>query len=119
MSLANCTTHISKEEQQSIQSSINEVPIKSVSQLFKILGDETRVKIMYALTKQEELCVCDVAAIVDSSVATASHHLRTLKKHGLAKIRKEGKNVYYSLDDHHVHDLIKIAIEHSEELEEL
>ncbi|MGP4071498.1 ArsR/SmtB family transcription factor [Piscibacillus sp. B03] len=118
MKLPNCTSAVTEEELQHVYTSLNQVPIKSVSQLFKVLSDETRVKIAHALTIQDELCVCDVAAITDTSVASASHHLRTLKKHGLAKIRKDGKNVYYSLDDHHVHDLIKIAIEHQEELEE-
>lgn len=118
MKLPNCTSEVTEKELKHVYTSLNKVPIKSVSQLFKVLSDETRVKIAHALTIQEELCVCDVAAITDTSVASASHHLRMLKKHGLAKIRKDGKNVYYSLDDHHVHDLIKIAIEHQEELEE-
>ncbi|GEL78600.1 ArsR/SmtB family transcription factor [Tenuibacillus multivorans] len=117
MKLPNCTSNVSEDQLQSVHTSLKEVPVKSVSQLFKILSDETRVKIAHALTVEKELCVCDVAAITDSSVATASHHLRTLKKHGLSKVRKEGKNVYYSLDDHHVHDLIKVAVEHQEELE--
>ena len=87
-----------------------------VSQIFKALSDETRIKIAYALSEEDELCVCDVANIVGSSTATASHHLRLLRNLGLAKYRKEGKLVFYSLDDDHVRQLIKIAFEHQQEV---
>jgi ArsR family transcriptional regulator, lead/cadmium/zinc/bismuth-responsive transcriptional repressor len=89
-----------------------------VAEIFKALSDQTRAKIAYALTIEEELCVCDVANVVDASTATASHHLRLLKKQGLAKFRKKGKLVYYSLDDHHVKQLIEIALTHQVEVEE-
>ncbi|CAH2716451.1 Cadmium resistance transcriptional regulatory protein CadC [Neobacillus rhizosphaerae] len=90
--------------------------ILEVTKLFKALSDETRMKIAYALTLEEELCVCDVANIVGATTATASHHLRHLKSLGLAKYRKEGKLVYYSLDDEHVNQLIQIAFAHQEEV---
>ncbi|WP_312475670.1 metalloregulator ArsR/SmtB family transcription factor [Neobacillus sp.] len=90
--------------------------ILEVTKLFKALSDETRMKIAYALTLEEELCVCDVANIVGATTATASHHLRHLKSLGLAKYRKEGKLVYYSLDDEHVNHLIQIAFAHQEEV---
>ncbi|PKR77032.1 transcriptional regulator [Halalkalibacillus sediminis] len=118
MKLPNCTSEVSEESLQHIYKELASVPTESVAKLFKVLSDETRVKIAHALTIEKELCVCDVAAITETTVASTSHHLRTLKKHGLAKVRRKGKNVYYSLDDHHVHDLIKIAVEHQEELEE-
>lgn len=90
--------------------------VPDVSILFKALADETRMKIAYALTIEEELCVCDVASIVGASTATASHHLRHLRDLGLAKYRKAGKLVYYSLDDDHVKQLIHLAIEHQREV---
>lgn len=90
--------------------------IGEVIKIFKALSDETRMKIAYALTLEEELCVCDVANIVGATTATASHHLRHLKGLGLAKYRKEGKLVYYSLDDDHVKQLIHIAFAHQEEV---
>jgi ArsR family transcriptional regulator, lead/cadmium/zinc/bismuth-responsive transcriptional repressor len=99
-----------------VQKQLNKGKIHDVSTLFKALSDETRMKIAYALTIEEELCVCDVASIVGATTATASHHLRHLKNLGLAKYRKEGKLVYYSLDDDHVKQLIQIAFEHVEEL---
>ncbi|WP_277584729.1 ArsR/SmtB family transcription factor [Psychrobacillus antarcticus] len=81
--------------------------------IFKALADETRLKIAYALTIEEELCVCDVGEIIGSSTATASHHLRLLRDLSLAKSRRKGKLVYYSLTDHHVNALVKIAYEHA------
>jgi DNA-binding transcriptional ArsR family regulator len=82
--------------------------------LFKALADPTRVRIALALSK-EELCVCDVAHLMSVSVATASHHLRLLRNMGLAKYRREGKLVYYSLDDEHVVTLIQMAMAHVKE----
>jgi DNA-binding transcriptional ArsR family regulator len=87
--------------------------VTKVAQIFKALADETRLKIAYALTIQEELCVCDVSEIIGSSTATASHHLRFLRDLSLAKSRRKGKLVYYSLADHHVNELVKIAYEHA------
>ena len=89
--------------------------LSGVVQIFKAFADETRLKIAYSLTIETELCVCDVAAVIGSSVATASHHLRYLREHGLAKSRRKGKMVYYSLADDHVHQLVQVAHEHSKE----
>jgi DNA-binding transcriptional ArsR family regulator len=82
--------------------------------LFKALADDTRVQIALALSK-EELCVCDVAAVFGVSEATASHHLRLLRNMGLAKYRKQGKMVFYSLDDDHVVGIIRMALDHIRE----
>ncbi|MFC4410505.1 ArsR/SmtB family transcription factor [Chungangia koreensis] len=81
--------------------------------LFKALADETRLKIAYALTLEKELCVCDVAAVIGSSNATASHHLRYLREQHLAKSERKGKMVYYSLADEHILHLIQVAYEHA------
>lgn len=83
--------------------------------LFKALADETRVKIVYALTQEDEMCVCDVATIIGSSVATASHHLRLLRLLRLVKSRRAGKMIFYSLHDEHVRQLIEIALAHLQE----
>lgn len=90
--------------------------LSKMAQLFKALADETRLKIAYALTLQSALCVCDVAEVIGSSVATASHHLRYLKEHGLAKSYREGKQMFYSLQDDHVRQIVMIAHEHMEEV---
>src|SRR5690606_4212036 len=89
--------------------------VVGVEMIFKALSDATRLKITYALTLEEELCVCDVANIIGSTTATASHHLRLLRNMGLAKYRKEGKLVFYSLKDNHVQQLVTIAMEHAKE----
>ncbi|MGD6877652.1 ArsR/SmtB family transcription factor [Bacillus infantis] len=94
-----------------IKKSIEKENTQAVAQIFKALSDDTRVKIALSLCHEQELCVCDVANIVGSTTATASHHLRLLRNLGLAKYRKEGKLVYYSLDDEHVKQLIRIAFE--------
>lgn len=86
-----------------------------VAKIFKALADDTRAKIIYALSLEDELCVCDVAAIIGSSIANTSHHLRLLRNMGLAKYRKEGKLVFYSLDDDHVRHLIAAGVEHAKE----
>lgn len=88
---------------------------EGLAMIFKALADETRVKIALALIK-EELCVCDVAHLTGTTVATASHHLRLLRNLGLAKHRKEGKLVFYSLDDHHVATILEQALVHFREV---
>lgn len=100
-----------------LKKEIVEQNTSGVAKIFKALSDDTRVKIAYALTIEEELCVCDVANIVGATTATASHHLRLLRNMGLAKYRKEGKLVFYSLDDDHVRQLIEIAFAHQKEVE--
>jgi len=105
---------VDEEKVRAIKAQMEE--LQGVQQLFKALADGTRLKIIYALTLEEELCVCDVANIIGSTVATASHHLRFLRDIGLAKHRKEGKLVFYSLQDEHVHQLMSIALVHAKEL---
>ena len=71
--------------------------ISSLKSVFKILADENRLKIIYALSYEDELCVCDIAATIEATVATTSHHLLSLKKNGIVVSRKVGKLVYYSI----------------------
>ncbi|MCI3923122.1 metalloregulator ArsR/SmtB family transcription factor [Paenibacillus sp. TRM 82003] len=86
-----------------------------MAKIFKALADETRVKVALSLCEADELCVCDVANVIGTTIPNVSHHLRLLKNMGLAKSRKEGKLVFYSLDDEHVRRLILLAAEHSGE----
>ncbi|MGE7907788.1 ArsR/SmtB family transcription factor [Peribacillus sp. NPDC094092] len=112
-----CDVHLHDEVKVNrIQEEISQVNLSSMSKLFKVIGDENRAKIAYALCKDEELCVCDLANIIGASMATTSHHLRTLYKHAIVKYRKEGKLAFYSLDDHHIKQLILIALEHQQEV---
>lgn len=105
-----------EEKVNRIQGELKKEDLSSVAQLFKALADENRAKISYALCQDGELCVCDIANIIESSVANASHHLRTLHKQGIVKYRKEGKLAFYSLDDEHIRQLIVIALAHKKEV---
>ena len=87
------------------------VEVSGLSELFRAMSDETRTKIIYLLSEQE-LCVCDIAHLLDASLPAVSHHLRLLKIMRLVKSRKEGKQVFYTLDDDHVLSLIRVAQEH-------
>ncbi len=110
-------TCIDETKVNRVRASLQGHNTNGVAQIFKALSDDTRIKITYALSIEPELCVCDVANIVGSSVATASHHLRQLRKLGIAKYRKEGKLVFYSIDDEHVKQLIQVAFSHQKEVE--
>lgn len=89
--------------------------IYDLAELFKVFADSTRMKIIYALM-EEELCVYDIANIVKTTQSAISHQLRILKQAKLVKFRKEGKVVYYSLDDEHISQIVKKGREHIEEL---
>jgi DNA-binding transcriptional ArsR family regulator len=88
--------------------------IDSLAEIFKSLSDPTRLKIVIALSTCE-LCVCDIAAVCNISESAVSHHLKTLRMLRIVQFRKEGKIVYYRLDDEHVDSLIKQSIEHASE----
>ena len=85
-----------------------------LAEFFKVFGDSTRMKIICALL-EEELCVGDISRITNSSVSAISHQLRLLKQSKLVKYRKDGKSVYYSLDDEHVREIFMKGREHIEE----
>ena len=89
--------------------------VTALSETFKILGDPTRVRIAYALAR-EELCVCDLAHLVGVSQSAVSHSLRVLRQMKLVKFRKEGKIAYYKLDDDHIAHLLDQGFAHVEEL---
>lgn len=85
-----------------------------LADLFKIFGDTTRIKILCALF-QAEMCVCDIAALLGMTQSAISHQLRVLKQSRLVRYRKEGKVVYYSLDDEHVKGIFNLGLTHIEE----
>ena len=90
---------------------ISENTAISLAELFKALGDPTRVKILFALMNRE-LCVCDLAAVIGASDSAVSHQLRILRTLKLIKFRREGKILYYSLDDTHIENLFAQGLEH-------
>ena len=87
--------------------------ITEISTFFKILGDNTRVKILFALD-HNEMCVCDIANVLNMTKLSISHQLSYLKDLNIVKSRKSGKEVYYSLDDEHVKEVFEVAISHIE-----
>lgn len=91
-----------------------EATLFELAELFKVLGDGTRVKILYALLSSE-MCVCDIAALLQMTQSAISHQLRVLKQSRLVKYRREGKVVYYSLDDEHVKQIFDQGLIHIKE----
>ncbi len=88
--------------------------VAGISEIFRVLGDETRCRILYLLFL-EELCTCELSEILGISTPAVSHHLRLLKALRLVKARPEGRHVFYSPADDHVLSLIRVAQEHYEE----
>ena len=86
--------------------------IAAVADLFKLLGDPTRLKILYALVETGELCVCDLAAVVGVPETSVSHALRLLRIAGVVRARKDGRMAFYAIDDHHVRLVLDLAAEH-------
>lgn len=88
--------------------------VAGISEIFRVLGDETRCRVVYLLSL-EELCTCELSEILGISMPAVSHHLRLLKALRLVKARPMGRHVFYSLADDHVMSLIRVAQEHYEE----
>ena len=91
-----------------------EAELSEMAELFKVFGDSTRIRILYILSRRE-LCVCDIAAVLGLTQPAVSYQLKMLKHSRLVKNRREGKTVFYSLDDDHVGTIIGVAKEHLEE----
>lgn len=92
----------------------SESELYDLADFFKIFGDSTRTKILWALDTSE-MCVCDLAALLNMTKSAISHQLRTLRHANLVKFRKEGKIVFYSLSDNHVKDILEKGLEHINE----
>ncbi|MCQ2488845.1 MAG: metalloregulator ArsR/SmtB family transcription factor [Clostridia bacterium] len=85
-----------------------------LAELFKVFGDGTRVRILGAL-KDKEMCVCDIADKVGMNKSAVSHQLKSLKMANMVKSRRDGQNIYYSLSDTHVEEILNIGFEHLRE----
>jgi len=92
----------------------SETTIDRLSETFKVLSDKTRVKILFALLIQE-LCVCEIAYLLETTKSAISHQLRILRNMRLVKYRKDGKMAFYSLDDDHITNLFAEGLKHIEE----
>ncbi len=89
--------------------------VLELADFFDALGNPTRLKILLALLNAGELCTCDLSAITKLSVSAISHQLRILKDRKIVTYRKDGKNVFYRLDDEHITEILKVALKHMEE----
>ena len=92
----------------------DEDELYDLAEIFKVFGDSTRIKILYVLFEQE-MCVCDIAQLLNMTQSAISHQLKILKQSRLVKNRREGKAVFYSLADGHVRSIINQGLEHIEE----
>ena len=99
---------------QVLQALPNDEQLYDLADLFRMFGDTTRVKILYVLF-ESELCVCDIAKLLHLSQSAVSHQLRVLKDAKLVRFRREGKTVFYTLDDDHVRSILSLGMEHVSE----
>ena len=101
--------------QDAVDEAVSKMPTESIihgiSSFYKIIGDPTRCKIISALLVSE-MCVCDLANVLSMSKSSISHQLAKMRESGVVKCRKEGKEVYYSLDDDHVSEIFETTIKH-------
>ncbi len=103
--------------ENTVNETISKMPeedvFNKIAEFFKILGDTTRSKILFALDLNE-MCVCDIANVLNMSKSSISHQLGTLRRMNIVKCRREGKEVYYTLDDNHIKEVFEVALEHIE-----
>lgn len=109
------TTEVHEELLQIVSEKMPaEEELYDLSELFKVFGDSTRIRILFVLF-EAEVCVCDLAAALNMTQSAVSHQLRILKQNRLVKSRREGKSIFYSLADAHVRAIIDQGLEHIEE----
>lgn len=108
-----CELHKEAVE-RAVLTMLPETQFYRISDFFGIFGDSTRIKILWALDSGE-MCVGDIAVVLSMTKSAVSHQLSVLKENRLVKNRRQGKNVYYSLTDSHIKDIIERAVEHIDE----
>lgn len=111
--ICDCNIIHEKTVNETIKKMPEEDTFNKIAEFFKILGDTTRTKILFALDLNE-MCVCDIANVLNMSKSSISHQLGTLRRMNIVKCRKEGKEVYYTLDDNHIKEVFEVALEHIE-----
>jgi len=111
-----CTPHIKDEAKVTRigKEMLEDGLTEDTAQLFKALGDITRLKILYALSR-DELCVCDISALLGKTISAISHQLRILRNLRLVKNRRDGNIIYYSLADDHISHIITEGVDHVRE----
>ena len=86
--------------------------VERITELFRLIGEPTRVRLLYALVEAGEMCVCDLAAVVEAPETSVSHALRLLRMAGIVRTRRDGRMIFYSLTDAHVRVLLDVTTEH-------
>ena len=89
--------------------------LNNLSDFFKVMGDPTRIRLLWAL-EESEMCVCDMAVLLDMTKSAVSHQLKALKNAKLVKYRRDGKHMYYTLDDDHVKRILEMGLDHISEI---
>lgn len=108
-------TYVHRDKIEKVNASmIDEDELYDLAELFKVFGDSTRIKILFALV-EADLCVCDIAETLNMTQSAISHQLKILKQNKLVKGTREGKSIIYALADDHVRSIIAQGIEHIEE----
>ncbi len=107
--------HVHEDVVQAVRERMpEEDKLYDLAELYKVFGDSTRIRILFLLL-ESEMCVCDIAQLLDMNQSAISHQLRILKQSRLVKNRREGKSVFYSLADDHVQTILSQGMEHVEE----
>lgn len=109
----NCDCNIIHKDtvNQTKERILDDITLTKVADFFKILGDPTRTKILCALDNNE-MCVCDIANVLNMTKSSISHQLNTLRQNNIVKSKKIGKEVFYTLDDEHVTEVFEVALSH-------
>jgi ArsR family transcriptional regulator len=110
------TKGIHRNTIRSVQQKLpDQIALYELADLFKLFGDSTRISILWALS-ESEMCVCDLCALLKMKQPAVSHQLKNLKQSRIIKARRDGKVIYYSLDDEHIRDLLNLGMNHIQEL---
>ena len=108
-----CDCNIIHEEKvkEALKNKPKDKELNELSKLFKVIGDPTRIRILWALDNRE-MCVCDIANVLNMTKSSISHQLAVLRTNGIVKYYKDGKEVYYTLDDLHIKELYELGLIH-------
>lgn len=110
---ASCdATRVAADRLQRARAALSEAAALDLAETFRLLSDPGRLRLIAALLESDELCVCDLSDASGLSQTACSHNLRLLRAQRLVRYRKEGRNVYYTLDDEHIRVLLAVALEH-------
>lgn len=116
-SMCDCNVIHKDIVEKALKNRPDEVTLLKLSEVFKLIGDLTRIKILWCLDNNE-MCVCDIANTLEMTKSAISHQLNILRKNNLVKYRKQGKEVYYTLDDDHVKEIFELTLAHIKHKEE-